>query len=88
MKSELWKLTEGKLPLIATAIHDGHFVREELKKNMILSEADQLREEDPFTAELGEIAETRLVSQRSRFEIDLNRTREKAVFIIPRMPGV
>ncbi len=83
MKLKLWKLTKGNSPLIATAIHDGHIVRRELKDIMALNEADQLREEDPYTGELTEVALTRLICLRSRFEVDLNRPREKAVFIKP-----
>ena len=83
MKSDIWKLTEGNSPLIATAIHDGHNVRDELKKIMALSDEDRLREEDPFTGDFTDVAETRLIGLKSRFEIDLNRPRERAVYINP-----
>ena len=83
MKAKLWKLIEGNSPLIATAIHDGHEVREELKNIMVLNENDRLREEDPLTGNLTEVVQTRLISLRSRFEVDLNRPREKAVYIKP-----
>lgn len=83
MEFERWKLIEGNTPLIATAIHDGHKLRDELKNIMVLSEDDQLREEDPFTGELTDVAETRLIGLRSRFEVDLNRPKEKAVYIKP-----
>ena len=83
MEFERWKLIEGNTPLIATAIHDGHNIRDEIKNIMILSEDDQLREEDPFTGELTEVAETRLIGLRSRFEVDLNRPKEKAVYVKP-----
>ena len=83
MEFERWKLIEGNSPLIATAIHDGHNIRDELKNIMVLSEDDQLREEDPFTGELTEVAETRLIGLRSRFEVDLNRPKEKAVYVKP-----
>jgi len=83
MEFERWKLIEGDSPLIATAIHDGHNIRDEIKNIMVLSDDDQLREEDPFTGELTEVAETRLIGLRSRFEVDLNRPKEKAVYIKP-----
>jgi len=83
MKSKIWNLIKGNSPLIATAIHDGHTVRQELKDIMDLNEEDKLREEDPFTGELTEVAHTRLISLRSRFEVDLNRPREKAIFTKP-----
>ena len=83
MKTELMKFTYGNSPLIATAIHDRHFVREELKNIMLLNEGDQLREEDPFTGDLTEVAQTRLVVHILRFEFDPNRQRDKAIFINP-----
>lgn len=83
MLQELWTTVEGNDPLIATAIHDGHSVRAELKDIMMLSDEDQLREEDPFTGELTEVAKTRLIGLKSRFEVDLNRPGNKAIFIKP-----
>jgi len=83
MESELINFSMGSGPLIATAIHDGHLVRKELKNIMVLKEEDQLREEDPFTGDLTEVAKTRLIGLRSRFEVDLNRPRDKAIFINP-----
>ena len=83
MKTEVMKFTDGTSPLIATAIHDAHLLREELKNIMILKEEDQLREEDPFTGDLTDVAQTRLIGLRSRFEVDLNRQRDKAIFINP-----
>jgi cardiolipin synthase A/B len=35
---------------------------------------------DPFTAQLARVAPTRLIALRSRFEVDLNRPRERAVY--------
>ena len=32
------------------AIHDGHHVREEVSRILALTDAERLREEDPFTA--------------------------------------
>ena len=50
---------------------------------MALSEEERLREEDPFTSHLTTIAETRLIVLHSRFEVDIHRSREKAVYIEP-----
>ena len=50
---------------------------------MGVSEADRLREEDPYTGEWTSIAPTRIVGLRSRFEVDLNRARQKAVYLRP-----
>lgn len=81
--SRLWALKKGDSPLIATAIHDGHDLREEVAAIMKLSEADRLREEDPFTSSWVDVAETQIVALRSRFEVDLNRPRDKAVYVTP-----
>jgi N-formylglutamate amidohydrolase len=73
----------GNMPVIATAIHDGHNVREEVLSLMNLTEEDRLREEDPFTAVWTSVADTRIIGTQSRFEFDLNRPRDKAVYISP-----
>ena len=79
----IWKITKGHSPIVAAAIHDGHRVREEVSRILSLTEAERLREEDPFTAIWTEVAETRIIGLHSRFEVDLNRPREKAVYITP-----
>lgn len=83
MSGPVWQLTEGDEPIVATAIHDGHALREEVAALTALSDAERLREEDPYTAEWTKLAATRLVATRSRFEVDLNRPREKAVYARP-----
>lgn len=83
MEQRLWQLHAGDGPLVATAIHNGHTVREEMAAIMALDEADRLREEDPFTGQWTTIADTQIVALRSRFEVDLNRPREKAVYLEP-----
>jgi hypothetical protein len=50
---------------------------------LALNEADRWREEDPFTAAWIGLGDTQIVGKRSRFEFDLNRPREKAVYIKP-----
>jgi N-formylglutamate deformylase len=76
-------ITVGDGPRIATAIHDGHGVRPEVAELLALDDGERLREEDPFTGGWTSIAETRVVGLRSRFEIDLNRERSKAVYLSP-----
>jgi N-formylglutamate deformylase len=78
-----FSITTGPGPLVAAAVHEGHEVHAETYPHFALDEAARLREEDPFTAELTEVAETRIVGQRSRFEVDLNRPPEKAVYRTP-----
>jgi N-formylglutamate amidohydrolase len=80
MTDVIWTLERGNGPVVATAIHDGHEVRAEVKRHMVLNEAARLREEDPFTGRWTVIAPTRVVGMRSRFEVDLNRPRDKAVY--------
>jgi predicted N-formylglutamate amidohydrolase len=46
-----------------------------------VSESDRTREEDPFTAMWTTVADTQIVVKRSRFEFDLNRPREQAVYL-------
>lgn len=81
MSDTIWELKEGEGPLVATAIHDGHSVRQEVGALVALASVDRFREEDPFTSEWTAIAPTRIVGLRSRFEVDLNRPRDKAVYI-------
>jgi N-formylglutamate deformylase len=78
-----WQITEGDSPLVATAIHDGHELRDEVADLIALDERERFREEDPFTGIWTAVAETRLIARRSRFEMDLNRPREKAVYLTP-----
>ena len=73
---------EGDLPLVVTAIHAGHEARDEVAALFALDDAGRLREEDPFTDFLTAIAGNRIVVNRSRFEVDLNRPREKAVYLL------
>jgi N-formylglutamate amidohydrolase len=79
----IWKTEFGDGPLVACAIHDGHDVRPEVADCLRLSDGERLYEEDPYTAEWTFIAPTRVIAIRSRFELDLNRPREKAVYIVP-----
>jgi hypothetical protein len=70
-------------PLVTAAIHDGHEVREEVANQLALGELERLRAEDPFTAAWTTIAPTRIIVHTSRFEVDLNRPRAKAVYVRP-----
>jgi N-formylglutamate deformylase len=81
----IWQITKTRTdsPLVAAAIHDGHQTRPEVTDRLALPEADRLREEDPFTAVWTDVAPIRIVGTNSRFELDLNRPREKAVYRVP-----
>lgn len=82
-ETPIWQIQYGDGPLVAAAIHDGTAVRAELADRFAISPADRLREQDPFTGMWTSIAPTRIVGLRSRFEVDLNRPREKAVYQTP-----
>ncbi len=66
--------------MAAAAIHDGHGLRAEVASLIMLSDADRLREEDPFTGQAIADVPTHIIAHRSRFEADLNRTRDTAVY--------
>ncbi|MDH3456219.1 MAG: N-formylglutamate amidohydrolase [Gemmatimonadota bacterium] len=83
MQDTLWQVTEGDGPLVALAIHDGHSVRSEVAARLALDDDARLREEDPYTARWTALAPTRIVVSRSRFEVDLNRPRDRAVYREP-----
>ena len=74
---------KGKSPLVISAIHDGHHIRNELTGLFSLSGAERLREEDPFTGTWAKSSDSRIIVHHSRFEADVNRPREKAVYQTP-----
>jgi len=82
-QNELWTLRVAASPLVGTAIHDGHSVWPHLLQTMAIDEAGRLREEDPFTAEFVQDIPTSIVVRRSRFEVDLNRASEGAIYLRP-----
>ena len=83
MKAEHWIIKEGNIPIIATAIHNGHKIRRELEKLFAIDEHERLREEDPYTAIWTTVVPNRTIVLTSRFEVDLNRPREHAVYLKP-----
>ena len=78
-----WTIEVGDGPVVATAIHAGHGMRSEVAELFALLEEDQLREEDPFTNSWLHIADHQIGVDMSRFEVDLNRPREGAVYRTP-----
>ncbi len=71
------------VPLLVTAIHAGHAVREELLAIMALSEQGRLAEEDPATDRIIRRCPSTLWSLDSRAEYDLNRPPELALPLTP-----
>lgn len=79
----MWTLVRSNSPVLTTAIHDGHAVRADLADRFALSEAERLREEDPFTGQAAAAHPNHLIAHRSRFEVDLNRGEAEAVYATP-----
>lgn len=72
-------------PIIITAIHDGHIIPDEIKEFMLLNEGGRFREEDPFTGDMANISGiNKVIVQSSRFYTDLNRAKEKSIYIKPK----
>lgn len=69
------------VPYLCAAIHDGHQFRKELWEDCLHSEYDRWYEEDPETKRMIDTQPMVLASMDSRFEYDLNRTPEEAVFV-------
>lgn len=74
---------DGNLPIVAAAIHNGHKLRDDLVDLSALDESTRLREEDPFTGLWTNITDNRIIVHHSRFEFDLNRSPEKAIYLKP-----
>ncbi len=70
-------------PVVCTAIHNGHFVSPEVLSNFAVTEEVRFREEDPQTDFFTGICNNRILASNSRFEFDLNRSREKAIYLKP-----
>lgn len=83
MSNTTFDFVRGHSPIVATAIHDGHHIRESLLKLFHLTDEERLREEDPFTAKWVNFSDNTIVVHHSRFETDVNRSREKAVYVKP-----
>ena len=78
-----WSVVKAEGRLVAAAVHDGHSIRENLVERLSLDDASRLREEDPFTGIWTGVGNSTIVVSTSRFEVDLNRPREKAVYRKP-----
>ncbi len=78
-----WTIKLGDGPVIGTAIHSGTDVGSACRGLMCLSDPDRLREEDPFTERFIVDFPTRIIVHRSRFQVDLNRARDAAVYLSP-----
>ncbi len=82
MEFATWAV-EGTLPVVATAIHDGHNMSLDLEALTAVDHETRLREEDPWTGEIASSVGSHVTVHRSRFQVDLNRPRHKAVYLLP-----
>jgi hypothetical protein len=78
-----WIVQRGDDPIIATAIHDGHALGAAAAANMALPEDQRLREEDPHTGQAVLDVPNHVIALRSRFESDLNRATDTALYMEP-----
>jgi len=68
------------VPYTCAAIHDGHQFRKELWSNCLHTQYDRWYEEDPETKNMVKTLPIVIAGCDSRFEYDLNRPPEEAVF--------
>lgn len=68
------------VPFACGAVHDGHQFRRELWENCIHTEYDRWFEEDPATKEMVQTHPIVIAGMDSRFEYDLNRAPESAIY--------
>ena len=71
---------DAYVPYICGAVHDGHQFRKELWDNCLHTEYERWYEEDPETKNMVISHPILIAGCDSRFEYDLNRTSEDAVF--------
>ncbi len=83
-RDKRWLIHKGDGPVLATAVHAGHEVREELKPFLAADGETRLREEDPITGFWATAGDSFFICYASRFEVDLNRPRDKACSFDPK----
>lgn len=71
---------DGNVPILATAVHNGHELRPEVLAAMSIDEATRRREEDAHTGYFAARFSNHAIVNRSRFEVDINRPRHEAVY--------
>lgn len=68
------------VPYACGAVHDGHQFRKELWDNCLHTEYDRWFEEDPATKEMVQTHSIVIAGMDSRFEYDLNRVPDTAIY--------
>ncbi|PKA84210.1 N-formylglutamate amidohydrolase [Ulvibacter sp. MAR_2010_11] len=71
---------DSYVPYVCGAVHDGHQFRKELWDNCLHTEYDRWFEEDPCTKEFVKTHPIVIAGCDSRFEYDLNRDPENAIY--------
>jgi len=79
----IYHIYREQSPIIAVALHDGHTLASPLFDYMHLQEHERFREEDPYTAYMADLPVSKIIVETSRFQTDLNRRREHAVYRKP-----
>lgn len=78
-----WQIDQGQGPLVAVALHAGHRVDPRIEPLMRADEITRLREEDPYTDRWTPVGDHQVVVHTSRFQIDMNRPHELAIYAGP-----
>lgn len=63
----LYQIKNTESPFWAFAIHDGHHISADLKPYIMLTDAQRLREEDPFTARIADLPVNQFIVETSPF---------------------
>ncbi|WP_222984245.1 N-formylglutamate amidohydrolase [Flagellimonas meishanensis] len=71
---------DAYVPFVCGAVHDGHQFRKSLWDNCLHSQYERWYEEDPCTKEMVQSHPIVIAGRDSRFEYDLNRPPETAIF--------
>jgi N-formylglutamate amidohydrolase len=72
-----------EMPVVCTAIHNGHLLSEIIAANMALNEQARFYEEDPYTGYFTDITMNRIIVNYSRFQVDLNRPLSRSFYAAP-----
>jgi hypothetical protein len=76
-------LQDEQQNVLALSIHNGHEMHPQLLPDCGISEAERLREEDPYTEYFTQPYANRCAVYTSRFSVDLNRNPEQCVYLNP-----
>lgn len=78
-----YDLRKANSPIIAVALHDGQGIDAALVPHLKLASHQLFREEDPYTGDIANLPANSVVVHTSRFQVDLNRKKEAAIYKEP-----